>query len=147
MPYRWVRNPIYISALLVVLGQAWLLPSLPLLVYLAGLCIGFHLFVVGYEEPTLRRSFGETYDAYLRTVPRWFPRYPRARSAPTSRTGPPDNSVEPFQDAARPRSRTSRPLGGSPPLGHCCPTIGRKAGFLLDNICPTPSNGCWGGPE
>src|SRR3990170_6692031 len=35
MPYRWVRNPIYISALLVVLGQAWLLPSLPLLVYLA----------------------------------------------------------------------------------------------------------------
>jgi protein-S-isoprenylcysteine O-methyltransferase Ste14 len=75
--YRWVRNPIYISALLVVLGQAWLFLSIPLLVYLAGLWIGFHLFVIGYEEPTLHRSFGETYDGFLRTVPRWFPRYPR----------------------------------------------------------------------
>jgi protein-S-isoprenylcysteine O-methyltransferase Ste14 len=36
-----------------------------------------HLFVIGYEEPTLRRRFGETYNEFLRTVPRWIPRPPR----------------------------------------------------------------------
>ncbi len=77
-PYRWVRNPIYISALLVVLGEAWLFMSLPLLLYSVAMAIFFHLFVIGYEEPTLRRRFGETYIDYVRTVPRWIPRSPRA---------------------------------------------------------------------
>ena len=76
-PYRWVRNPIYIGALLAVVGEAWLFLSLPLLVYAGGMAICFHLFVMGYEEPTLRRRFGETYGEYLRTVPRWIPRPPR----------------------------------------------------------------------
>lgn len=76
-PYRWVRNPIYISALLVVLGEAWLFLSLPLLLYAATMALFFHLFVIAYEEPTLRRNFGETYITYLRTVPRWLPRRPR----------------------------------------------------------------------
>ncbi len=48
-PYRWVRNPIYISALLVVLGEAWLFLSPPLLVYAGVMAIGCHLFAVGYE--------------------------------------------------------------------------------------------------
>jgi protein-S-isoprenylcysteine O-methyltransferase Ste14 len=73
-PYRWVRNPMYISALLVVLGEAWLFLSLPLLVYAGTLAAFFHLFVIGYEEPTLSRTFGETYEAYGRIVPRWIPR-------------------------------------------------------------------------
>ncbi len=77
-PYRWVRNPIYIAALLVVIGEAWLFLSLPLLVYAAAMAIFCHLFVIGYEEPTLRRRFGETYEEYLRTVPRWIPRPPQA---------------------------------------------------------------------
>jgi protein-S-isoprenylcysteine O-methyltransferase Ste14 len=76
-PYRWVRNPIYIAALLVVLGEAWLFLSLPLLVYGGAVAIFFHLLVIGYEEPTLRRRFGEAYEAYRRTVPRWIPRPPR----------------------------------------------------------------------
>jgi protein-S-isoprenylcysteine O-methyltransferase Ste14 len=76
-PYRWVRNPIYISALLVVVGEAWLFLSLPLLEYAGAVAIFAHLFVTGYEEPTLRRRFGETYVEYLRTVPRWIPRPPR----------------------------------------------------------------------
>jgi protein-S-isoprenylcysteine O-methyltransferase Ste14 len=75
-PYRWVRNPIYISALLVVLGEAWLFLSLPLLEYAAAMAIMFHLFVIGYEEPTLYRKFGERYADYLRSVPRWIPRSP-----------------------------------------------------------------------
>jgi protein-S-isoprenylcysteine O-methyltransferase Ste14 len=73
-PYRWVRNPIYIAALLIVVGQAWLFLSLPLLVYAAAMATFFHLFVIGYEEPTLQRRFGEAYADYRRTVPRWIPR-------------------------------------------------------------------------
>lgn len=76
-PYRWVRNPIYISALLVVVGEAWLFLSLPLLLYSVAMVIFFHLFVISYEEPTLRRNFGETYVEYLHTVPRWIPRPPQ----------------------------------------------------------------------
>ncbi len=75
-PYRWVRNPIYIGALLVVLGEAWLFRSPPLLVYAGAAAICFHLFVLSYEEPTLHRTFGDTYAAYMRAVPRWIPRPP-----------------------------------------------------------------------
>ncbi len=75
-PYRWVRNPMYVAVLTVVLGEAWLFLSSPLVVYAGVLAVGFHLFVTGYEERTLRRRFGEEYVAYLRTVPRWIPRAP-----------------------------------------------------------------------
>jgi protein-S-isoprenylcysteine O-methyltransferase Ste14 len=76
-PYRWVRNPIYIGALLVVLGESWLFLSLPLLVYAAAMAVFCHLFVTGYEERTLSRRFGRAYLEYRRTVPRWVPRRPR----------------------------------------------------------------------
>ena len=76
-PHRWVRNPIYIAALLVVLGQAGLFMSLPVLVYAGAMALCFHLFVIGYEEPTLRRRFGSAYLEYRRAVPRWIPRPPR----------------------------------------------------------------------
>jgi protein-S-isoprenylcysteine O-methyltransferase Ste14 len=77
-PYRWVRNPIYVAALLVIGGEAWLFLSLELLLYMAGLALGVHLFVVGYEEPTLHHRFGERYEAYQRSVSRWIPHLPRA---------------------------------------------------------------------
>jgi len=79
-PYRWVRNPMYIAALLVVVGETWLFRSLSLLAYAVVVAIVFHLFVIGYEEPALGRRFGETYAEYRRTVPRWIPRLP-GRSA------------------------------------------------------------------
>ena len=75
-PYRWVRNPIYIAALLVVVGEAWLFLSFSLLVYAGTMALLLHLFVITYEEPTLRRRFGETYSGYLTAVPRWIPRPP-----------------------------------------------------------------------
>jgi protein-S-isoprenylcysteine O-methyltransferase Ste14 len=78
-PYRFVRNPIYLAALLVVLGEALLFLSLPLLGYAVVMAIVFHLFVIFYEERTLRRRFGESYLEYRRAVPRWFPRPPRPR--------------------------------------------------------------------
>jgi protein-S-isoprenylcysteine O-methyltransferase Ste14 len=76
-PYRWVRNPIYIGALLVVLGESWLFLSPPLLVYAGAMAVFCHLFVTGYEERTLSRRFGRAYLEYRRTVPRWIPRRPR----------------------------------------------------------------------
>ena len=75
-PYRWVRNPIYIGALLVVVGEAWLFMSLPLLAYAGIMAVCFHLFVTGYEERTLRRRFGTAYLAYRHAVPRWIPHRP-----------------------------------------------------------------------
>jgi protein-S-isoprenylcysteine O-methyltransferase Ste14 len=71
----------YLSALLTVAGEAWLFLSLPLVLYTGAMAGLFHLFVIGYEEPTLRRRFGETYVTYLRTTPRWIPR-PPVRSSP-----------------------------------------------------------------
>ena len=78
-PYRFVRNPMYISAGLVIVGEALLFLSLALVIYLVVVGLVVHLFVVAYEEPTLRRLFGEDYMAYLRTVPRWLPRRPNPR--------------------------------------------------------------------
>jgi protein-S-isoprenylcysteine O-methyltransferase Ste14 len=75
-PYRWVRNPIYVAAMVIVSGEAWLFGSVAVLLYAAGLAVACHLLVVGYEEPRLRRRFGEQYDAYRRTVSRWVPRKP-----------------------------------------------------------------------
>ena len=75
-PYRWVRNPIYLAALLVVLGEAWLFASPRLLAYAAAMAFCCHLFVTGYEERTLARRFGPAYLEYRRAVPRWIPRKP-----------------------------------------------------------------------
>ena len=79
-PYRWVRNPIYIAALLVVLGEAWLFMSPWLLAYAGIMAVFFHLFVTGYEERTLRRRFGAAYVEYRHVVPRWIPRRAAARA-------------------------------------------------------------------
>jgi protein-S-isoprenylcysteine O-methyltransferase Ste14 len=79
-PYARVRNPMYVAAVLTVLGQAVLLGSTTVLVYATGLWVAFHLFVTLYEEPTLRRTFGQPYERYLATVPRWIPRLVRLRS-------------------------------------------------------------------
>ncbi len=73
-PYRFVRNPIYIAALLVVGGEAWLFASPRLLAYAGAMAVTFHLFVTGYEERKLSRSFGGSYTEYRRAVPRWIPR-------------------------------------------------------------------------
>jgi protein-S-isoprenylcysteine O-methyltransferase Ste14 len=75
--YRWVRNPMYVGVLSATLGQA-LLFGAPIVVGYAALAFTlFHLFIVLYEEPTLAATFGEAYQRYRRTVPRWIPRPPR----------------------------------------------------------------------
>ena len=75
--YRYVRNPIYVGVLLIVLGEAIFFESIRLVIYMVLLWLFFHLFVVFDEEPTLRRKFGAPYDVYLHTVGRWLPKLRR----------------------------------------------------------------------
>jgi len=77
-PYRFVRNPMYIGAGLALLGAALFYQSWPLLIYAGVFFVATHLFVVLYEEPTLRRTFGDEYEAYCRRVKQWLPK--RSRS-------------------------------------------------------------------
>ena len=75
--YKWVRNPMYLGTLTLVTGEAVFLRSNHILVYLICLTCAVHLFVLGYEEDSLRRQFGAMYEDYKRAVPRWLPRKPR----------------------------------------------------------------------
>ena len=72
--HRYVRNPMYIGVALAIFGQALLFHSLHVAEYGALMLLIAHCFVVLYEEPTLRRQFGESYEEYKRTVPRWIPK-------------------------------------------------------------------------
>src|SRR5687767_820772 len=74
--YRCVRNPQYIGVVLVILGEAVWFGSLALLAYAAFFAIGYHLFVRFYEEPTLKKLFGEEYLRYCAVVPRWISKRP-----------------------------------------------------------------------
>ncbi len=72
--HRYVRNPMYLGVALVILGEAALFRAPHLVKYAALMLLIAHFFVVFYEEPTLRRQFGESYEEYKHTVPRWIPR-------------------------------------------------------------------------
>ena len=75
--YRYVRNPMYVAVLAIVLGQSLLLGSARLLVYAALLWLVVHAWVLGYEEPKLAATFGPSYQAYRQRVRRWWPRVTR----------------------------------------------------------------------
>jgi protein-S-isoprenylcysteine O-methyltransferase Ste14 len=72
--YRFVRNPMYLAVVAAVVGQALLLGRVVLLAYAVVLGVVFAAFVRLYEEPTLRRQFGDDYSRYRRAVPAWRPR-------------------------------------------------------------------------
>lgn len=72
--YRYVRNPMYLAVDGAIVGQALLLSQASLLVWAAIVTTANAAFVHFYEEPTLRRQFGESYDAYREAVPAWLPR-------------------------------------------------------------------------
>ncbi len=72
--YRYVRNPMYVGVVAVIFGQGLLLGDERVLGYGALVWLAFHLFVIGYEEPTLRRQFGAEYEAFCANVGRWLPR-------------------------------------------------------------------------
>lgn len=79
-PYRYIRNPMYIGGALLLMGFGCLLRSPSILVFVSIWWLLFHLFVVLYEEHTLRAKFGPDYEEYCRRTPRWIPRFGRAAS-------------------------------------------------------------------
>jgi protein-S-isoprenylcysteine O-methyltransferase Ste14 len=72
--YRYVRNPIFVAVVAIILGQAVLMGDWRLIVYGVLLWLAFHVQVVAYEEPTLKLTFGREYEAFRAGVPRWIPR-------------------------------------------------------------------------
>ncbi len=84
--YRHVRNPMYVAIVSAIAGQGLLLGDPRVLGYAALVWMAFHLFVVGYEEPTLRRTFGAEFDEFRAHVPRWIPRLRAWRGESGART-------------------------------------------------------------
>jgi len=72
--YRYVRNPMYVAVTSMILGQALLFGDVRVLGYAAFIWLAAFLFVVAYEEPTMRRSFGAEYERFCAHIPRWIPR-------------------------------------------------------------------------
>ncbi len=72
--YRYVRNPMYLGAVSMIVGQGLLFGSVSVLIYAVAASFAFYLFVGLSEEPTLRKRFDPEYEAYCRAVPRWLPR-------------------------------------------------------------------------
>lgn len=72
--FRYVRNPMYVAVVSLILGQGLLFGSIRVLEYGIAVWVAFFLFVVIYEEPTLRKSYGREYEEFCANVPRWIPR-------------------------------------------------------------------------
>lgn len=72
--YNYIRNPMYIGVLLIIIGHFIWFGYWGLLIYAVVVWIAFNLFVRLYEEPNLRKRFGAEYENYLKSVPRWIPR-------------------------------------------------------------------------
>lgn len=77
--YRYIRNPMYASVLILVLGWGILFQSVVLWVYTGILFLSFHIRILIYEEPWLHETFGEEWQSYRRRVPRWIPFISKSR--------------------------------------------------------------------
>jgi protein-S-isoprenylcysteine O-methyltransferase Ste14 len=71
--FRFVRNPMYIAVVSLILGQGLFFGSIVVLEYGVAVFVGFYLFVLIYEEPTLLKSYGREYEEFCANVPRWIP--------------------------------------------------------------------------
>jgi protein-S-isoprenylcysteine O-methyltransferase Ste14 len=74
--YRYVRNPMYLGAFTLLLGEAAFFESFLLLLYAVAWFMIINVIVMLYEEPVLHRRFGESYERYARSVHRWLPTRP-----------------------------------------------------------------------
>jgi protein-S-isoprenylcysteine O-methyltransferase Ste14 len=78
--YKYTRNPMYVSVLTVLAGECVLFHSAIFLEYVVFVALGFHVWVMLYEEPALTRKMGDAYEQYRDEVPRWIPRFWRRRT-------------------------------------------------------------------
>jgi protein-S-isoprenylcysteine O-methyltransferase Ste14 len=76
-PYRYVRNPMYVSYFVAIIGEALVLTRPVLFIYLLVVVAFVAGFVRWWEEPTMTKRFGAEYEAYRKQVPGWWPRLPR----------------------------------------------------------------------
>lgn len=80
--YRYVRNPMYVAVVSIILGQGLLLANITVLEYGAAMWLIAHVFVLAYEEPVMRSTFPAEYSLYRANVPRWIPRVTPWRATP-----------------------------------------------------------------
>lgn len=73
--YRFVRNPMYLAVITILIGECLVVRGRPMLEFTAVWVVVVNLFVMGYEEPTLRREFGDSYRRYTEQVGRWIPSF------------------------------------------------------------------------
>ena len=71
--YRYVRNPMYVAVVALILGQGLLFGNVRVLEYGALVWLCFHVFVLAYEEPTMCRTFPQEYAVFCKNVSRWIP--------------------------------------------------------------------------
>ncbi len=102
--YRYVRNPMYVAVAALILGQGLLFGNLRVLEYGAAVWIAFHIFVLAYEEPTLRATFPEEYTHFCVNVPRWIPRLRPWRADPATYS----ESAGPGSTGRHPRSSAAK---------------------------------------
>jgi protein-S-isoprenylcysteine O-methyltransferase Ste14 len=79
--YRYLRNPMYVGAILITLAESLYFSLILLVIYSFGLWAILHTFMVIFEEPQLKRRFGADYERYLSEVPRWIPKFPVRRTS------------------------------------------------------------------
>ena len=72
--YRFVRNPMYVAVIGLILGEMFLFQHAALLPYAVVMWLAFHIFIVAHEEPTLRHEYPDEYPIFSANVPRWIPR-------------------------------------------------------------------------
>jgi protein-S-isoprenylcysteine O-methyltransferase Ste14 len=83
--YRYVRNPMYVSVGILLLGELIVAQTAAMFWYFLVWFLAVNLFVLGYEEPMLRRTFGTSYDEYAKSVNRWLPCLPSGLTRDSNR--------------------------------------------------------------
>jgi protein-S-isoprenylcysteine O-methyltransferase Ste14 len=72
--YGYVRNPMYVGILFLLIGETLLYGSPILVFYTIALAVILTLSILWYEEPRLRKQFGQEYEEYSKRVNRWLPK-------------------------------------------------------------------------
>jgi len=74
-PYKIVRNPMYLGGITILIGFGFYENSISILLFSLLWILFANIFIICFEEPTLRKRFGTTYEYYCKTVKRWTPNF------------------------------------------------------------------------